>query len=171
MCAAEYDVVAIPSSSSKNTARMVQIQELSNFSGSSGAALIANVSGNSMRPTLRPGDKILIIHSNSNNRAPSDSCTLPKIGEIWAFWNPEGTHLIAHRAVRIFSDGSFIAQGDAMLRDDGRIVPARIFGRAEARFRGGKRHDLTSKRSRLAGPLAGLLRMGMRFLFSRLISE
>ena len=136
---------------------MVQIQELSDFSGSSGAALIANVSGNSMRPTLRPGDKILIIHSNSNNRAHSDSCTRPKVGELWVFWNLEGTHLIAHRAVRIFSDGSFIAQGDAMLRDDGRIVPARIFGRAEARFRGGKRYDLTRKKSRLAGPWVGIL--------------
>lgn len=119
-----------------------------------------------MSPLIKPGDYLRIVsnrhHSGQNNSSPPRM--IPKVGEIWAYWNRTNEALIVHRVVKVKINNSNQFQcrfhGDALLHPDecGNFIDSeRIFGRVEARFRHKQWRGLIGNKNRLLGGYFGIL--------------
>src|SRR5439155_25760356 len=71
------------------------------------AGRIRVVSGDSMSPTLRPGDAIVVDQVAASDVKP---------GDIITFYDPANRLNIAHRVVRIRDGPRFVTKGDANAR-------------------------------------------------------
>jgi hypothetical protein len=92
--------------------------------------------GYSMFPTLKPGDKVMIIPILKNE--------IPESGNIVVFRNND--MLIMHRLIKILQDepekDNFIARGDSMAECDKTIPAQQLIGVAVSYKRGGKEQKL-----------------------------
>jgi hypothetical protein len=105
-----------------------------------GGELRLSVSGGSMRPALREGD-CLVVRPLAGP---------PHLGEVLVY--ARGGRLWAHRLLARSPSGRFmLTKGDARGRPDALLGPEDLVGRAVAVERAGRRTDLASLGSRLAG--------------------
>lgn len=116
------------------------------------------ISGRSMLPLIRDGDRVLVRHGHTDVRR----------GDIVVF--RQGDQLIAHRVLRICQGGAgrgtgrgtgptFITKGDNVLHLDRPLSGSKILGRVLAVRRGNQHLSLNTAGWRLAGWLiaAGML--------------
>ena len=99
--------------------------ELAAGGRSGGDLLRITVTGSSMRPTLRPGDVILVRPGASPEIKP---------GALVTFLTDAGP--VTHRVVGLTGSG-LIAKGDNSRRFDAPISPSRVIGRVVSSVRGG----------------------------------
>ena len=85
------------------------------------------VTGQSMRPTLRSGDRVTVAPC-----APGDA----RLGDLLLYRRPDGG-LALHRLVRR-GEGWLQTGGDALWRLDARFAPGALIGRAVDRERAGR---------------------------------
>jgi signal peptidase I len=104
-----------------------------------GAASYVRVQGNSMYPTLRTGDTVLLIRDDRY-----------VVGDIVAFRSKQlGGAVVIHRIVDVAPDGRFVTQGDNNDFVDGdRLSDADVLGKRTLRLPGGEQVVAT-----LSGPL------------------
>jgi hypothetical protein len=106
------------------------------------------VSGSSMWPVLRSGERIVVRHGGLP----------PKVGEIVVFLQNERT--LAHRVIKRRGDGSDFAlraKGDCTLvADPGWLGPGRIVGVVEGVVRDGRVQARAGLNGRLAAAIARL---------------
>lgn len=104
----------------------------------SGAQHWIPVAGNSMLPTLRPGDSVRVAHGQKRILR----------GDIVVFRQNGG--LVIHRVLA--ARGEFLlTKGDNRLRPDSPVPSAAVLGRVEERRRNGQTADFTTAPVRRAG--------------------
>ena len=118
----------------------------------------------SMAPALQPGDMVRIKPSGS----------LPRPGEIWAFYSADASSLIVHRILCCRAYGKWIlTKGDALLLPDGWISRERFYGKIiQSRVSGGGWKNLSDHSGELNGLVrsaAGSLRRAAKACFRRLL--
>ncbi len=100
------------------------------------------ISGRSMLPLIRDGDRALVAHGSADVRR----------GDVVVFWREGG--LIAHRVLRICGRDSelrFVTKGDNVPHPDPPIDASEIVGRVLAVQRGGRRMRLDTTAWRVVG--------------------
>ncbi len=114
---------------------------------------LVEMSGYSMHPFLRPGDRLLVrrVEPGSLRR-----------GDVVVLANGPGS-LVAHRLLRVLPDGRGITKGDALLRPDPAPVDLRAAaGRVEAVIRRGRIIPVAAgTRGRLKSLFAALSSLGL----------
>ena len=105
---------------------------------SEGLSLRLRLRGGSMAPFIRDGDEVEIA------ACPPDP---PRPGEVLLYRCGDGTAAtVVHRLVRVLArraGGRLIFKGDANPWFDPPVLPAQVQGRVVARWRRGRRRDLT----------------------------
>lgn len=120
-----------------------------------GAQSWLSIDGNSMRPLIHDGDRVLVQHGTAAIRR----------GDVIVFHHGEG--LAAHRVLRVSQReavSDFLTKGDNAPRPDPSLRADRVLGRVLAVQRDGKYLRLDTAAARLLGQVvaAGTL-LGLRF--------
>lgn len=101
--------------------------------GAPGAPLALQVTGGSMRPLLRPGDRVLLERAAPESLRPGDLLALRRGGEV-----------VTHRLLAR-EGAALLTRGDAAPHPDPPFTAADVLGRAVAVERGGRSLDLQSR--------------------------
>jgi signal peptidase I len=106
------------------------------------------VSGHSMVPVLREGDRILVSHQ----------CAQIRAGDIIVFW--QNGRLLIHRAVRLsgtLPDRVFLTKGDNTQHFDSPVNARDVIGRVIAIERGDRRFSIDTTAWRILNRLVALI--------------
>jgi signal peptidase I len=115
------------------------------------------ITGHSMQPLLRAGDRVLVAHGSAGVRR----------GDVIVFQRQGG--LVAHRVLRVESRPSgrvFLTKGDNSRRFDPLLSANEVVGRALAVERGGRQISLDTAAWRAAGWLIALGTLGGTKLYA-----
>ncbi len=101
------------------------------------------VVGDSMRPTLVPPAKVLVV-----------GAARPRGGEVWAYVDRHGS-IVVHRYLRRHRDGSLAFRGDGVDHEDGWVTPFQLIGRVLRATRSGRESPVSRRFAPVARSFGG----------------
>lgn len=115
-----------------------------------------DVSGDSMRPTLRPPARVLV-----------EATERPRPGEVWAFVGPTGA-VAVHRYLRRQRDGRLLFRGDAVAYEDDAVAQEQLVGRVRRAEREGMPVEVPRRLLPVVVSVASAVRRRIRGVAARL---